>query len=157
MKKILSLLLLSMLCSQSFAQAAKIEGKLVSLDPIAKSIRIKRINQKGVEEKIDIGVPDGTMYSGRVPSVVDLKPNDKVSITVKIGAQPGTWVASEIKQIVDASKVELKSSAAAAVPPKPKEIVKATTLTNNDVKKIVSEKYPSEVQNEGARTQNPKI
>ena len=134
MKKstLLCSLIIFSLAYEGLVTAALIEGKMVSLDPITKSIKVKQKNQSGIEQEISISVPDGTPFKAVVPSITDLKVGANIMITVKVGDQPGTWIATEIKQL----EVKTKPTGQIA------EKVKGVQKTNQ--KKV--EKTPIRIQ-----------
>ena len=136
MKKstLLCSLIIFSLAYEGLVTAALIEGKMVSLDPITKSIKVKQKNQSGIEQEISISVPDGTPFKAVVPSITDLKVGANIMITVKVGDQPGTWIATEIKQL----EVKTKPTGQIA------EKVKGVQKTNQ--KKV--EKTPIRIQKE---------
>ena len=137
MKKIslvYSFVLIFCLVFNGFATAGVIEGKLISLDPVNKLIKVKQKVKSGAEQEISILVPDGTLYKGNVPSIVDLKAGTDVLIIAKVGNQPGTWIATEIKQL----EVKTKPTGQIA------EKVKGVQKTNQ--KKV--EKTPIRIQKE---------
>ena len=138
--------------------AAVIEGKLVNLDPLTKSIRIKHINGQGKEEQIDIGVPDGTAYWGSAPSFAQLPAGAKLAITVEVGSKPGTWEAVDIKETAAPKKV-----IPAQVPPpqtkakemKEEDIQRAFEASQSKLEKIKAQtKLPEKKTEDGKQAQS---
>ncbi len=113
MKKIVltSFVVSFLLVPQLFA-ALVVEGKMESLNPILKSMRVVRTNPEGKIEHVEIQVPDGTPFSSPAHSLNALKVGDPVAVTVKIGDMPGEWVATEIKHLIDMKAVEDRKSPA---------------------------------------------
>ena len=104
MRKNLFFFISALLLLPALSFGAVIEGKLVSLDPLTKSIRVKRVNEQGKEEQMNIGVPDGVPYSGSAPSFAELPAGTKIAITVEMGERPGTWEAVKIQQLAEPGK-----------------------------------------------------
>ncbi len=96
MTKIVSFLVLATLLVSGVAFAEAVSGKVASIDPATKLIKVAQVDEAGAEQEVSIWVSEATTFEG-VAGLDALEAGTEVSIDASQDAATGDWKADSVK------------------------------------------------------------